>query len=278
MKTPIIASSIIWLILFSLNVISADNTIASSSTDKDSLTTSTSYIDDDEFRTTIAQIKKEQEFSKLRSERRKAILEIPKLQDRVKQLSSEIQALKEEKSEYEYYLADTNRSIESNANNDQNSTQKSEADSFILKKRDLYTSHIASITPKIAQKELDIVNAKIELEKAQEKQYELEEAINLLLIPENAKNQFKLYITAAFSLLVALVIIGFFIVSLKDEQVRRSIFSSQSGIQFLTLFSLVIAIILFGITGILGGKELAALLGGISGYILGRVTDSRPSN
>lgn len=38
----------------------------------------------------------------------------------------------------------------------------------------------------------------------------------------------------------------------------------QSGIQFLTLFSLVIAIILFGITGILKGKELAALLGGLS--------------
>jgi presenilin-like A22 family membrane protease len=48
---------------------------------------------------------------------------------------------------------------------------------------------------------------------------------------------------------------------------------SQSGIQFLTLFSLVIAIILFGITDILEGKELAALLGGLSGYILGRVTD-----
>ncbi len=39
----------------------------------------------------------------------------------------------------------------------------------------------------------------------------------------------------------------------------------QSGIQFLTLFSLVIAIILFGIKG----KELAALLGGLSGYIFG---------
>ena len=38
----------------------------------------------------------------------------------------------------------------------------------------------------------------------------------------------------------------------------------------------MIAIILFGITNILAGKELAALLGGLSGYILGRVTD-RPT-
>ena len=45
----------------------------------------------------------------------------------------------------------------------------------------------------------------------------------------------------------------------------------------MTLFSLVIAIILFGITEILQAKELSALLGGISGYILGRVTTDRTS-
>jgi hypothetical protein len=57
--------------------------------------------------------------------------------------------------------------------------------------------------------------------------------------------------------------------------VRLSIFSQQTGIQFITLFSLVIAIILFGILGILEAKELSALLGGISGYILGRATSDR---
>lgn len=40
--------------------------------------------------------------------------------------------------------------------------------------------------------------------------------------------------------------------------------------QFVTLFSLVIAIVLFGVLKILDGRELAALLGGLSGYILGR--------
>jgi hypothetical protein len=54
---------------------------------------------------------------------------------------------------------------------------------------------------------------------------------------------------------------------------RTTIFSRESGIQFITLFSLVIAIILFGILEILHDKELAALLGGLSGYILGRVSD-----
>lgn len=78
-----------------------------------------------------------------------------------------------------------------------------------------------------------------------------------------------------FAALVGLVIIGFFAVAFRDEKIRQTIFSGQAGIQFLSLFSLVIAIILFGITGILEGKELAALLGGISGYILGRVASEK---
>ena len=109
-------------------------------------------------------------------------------------------------------------------------------------------------------------------------QLSIEDSINALLIPETEQNSFKFTITVAFSILVGLVIAGFFAISWHDQVVRQAIFSGQSGIQFLTLFSLVIAIILFGITGILEGKELAALLGGLSGYILGRVTDrDRPS-
>lgn len=131
--------------------------------------------------------------------------------------------------------------------------------------------------------ELDSVQSKIEvaldglerknqdLISLREIQSRIDDQINTLLIPETAQNEFKLWVTAAFSVLVGIVIIGFFVIAGFDETVRQSIFSSQSGIQFLTLFSLVIAIILFGITGILEGKELSALLGGLSGYILGRV-------
>jgi hypothetical protein len=87
---------------------------------------------------------------------------------------------------------------------------------------------------------------------------------------ETPKQKFKTTMSTTFAVLVGLVIVGFFAVAFYDESVRREIFSGMSGIQFVTLFSLVIAIILFGITGILEGKELAALLGGLSGYILGR--------
>jgi hypothetical protein len=50
----------------------------------------------------------------------------------------------------------------------------------------------------------------------------------------------------------------------------REIFRNDRGLQFITLFSLVIAITMFGLLNILEGKELSALLGGLSGYILGR--------
>jgi hypothetical protein len=89
---------------------------------------------------------------------------------------------------------------------------------------------------------------------------------------ENPKQAFRTNMSVAFTILVGLVIVGFYFLAYLDEGLRREMFSRQSGIQFITLFSLVIAIILFGITGILESRELSALLGGLSGYILGRST------
>ena len=97
----------------------------------------------------------------------------------------------------------------------------------------------------------------------------IQETIPGLTTPDQ---QFKGYMSVGFAALIAIVIGGFFFLASRDEVMRRAIFSGETGIQFLTLFSLVIAIILFGIINILEGKELAALLGGLSGYILGRTT------
>ncbi len=66
---------------------------------------------------------------------------------------------------------------------------------------------------------------------------------------ERPKQTFKLQMSLVFAVIVALVIIGFFWVAFKDEKVRQEIFAGQAGIQFITLFSLVIAIILFAKTG-----------------------------
>ena len=109
---------------------------------------------------------------------------------------------------------------------------------------------------------------------------EIDELVNQMFIASDATNSFKLKMSIILSLLVAVVIGGFFWVAWSDEQVKRSIFSSESGIQFITLFAIVISVILFGIIGVLEGKELSALLGGLSGYILGRGNQSatRPSS
>ena len=89
-----------------------------------------------------------------------------------------------------------------------------------------------------------------------------------MLAPEQ---KFKYNMGVTFAVLIGAVVLGFFVISIVDKSVRQEIFAHEAGIQFISLFSIVIAIILFGITGILEGKELAALLAGLSGYILGRV-------
>lgn len=84
--------------------------------------------------------------------------------------------------------------------------------------------------------------------------------------------EFRLWMSGIFAGLIGLVIAGFFALAWKDMRVRRAVFAGQVGLQFLALFSIIIAIILFGITKILEARELAALLGSLAGYILGRHT------
>lgn len=129
-------------------------------------------------------------------------------------------------------------------------------------------SAATDMTLPLAQKKLAELDESIA--KDQKTKDLIEQRMNELVDIETPKQSFKTEMSFIYAGLVAIVIAGFFFISWHDGWVRRGIFSGQAGIQFLTLFSLVIAIILFGITDILEGKELAALLGGLSGYILGR--------
>ncbi|HET8669532.1 MAG TPA: Ig-like domain-containing protein [Candidatus Saccharimonadales bacterium] len=118
------------------------------------------------------------------------------------------------------------------------------------------------ISAKLAEKNEVLAKDKVLLQCIQSK-------ISQLTSPEQ---NFRTSTSWIFAALIGAVIIGFFVLAFRDEVMRRAIFSGETGIQFLTLFSVVIAIILFGIINILEGKELAALLGGLSGYILGRTS------
>jgi hypothetical protein len=141
---------------------------------------------------------------------------------------------------------------------------------------DLLNDEITALETKIEDYDKNTADRRKKLDELATNKAELEclqERIRSLLTPEQ---DFKLTMSKYFAGLVGLVILGFFVMAGWDVTVRRAIFSGAQGIQFLTLFSIVIAIILFGITGILQDKELAALLGGLSGYILGRYNSPDP--
>ena len=134
---------------------------------------------------------------------------------------------------------------------------------------------VKDLTEKVKELKADAEKRKTSEQTLRQKREEinkLDAKIGSLLTPELLFQDFKTSMSKVFAGLVLVVMLGFFLMAWKDETVRRAIFAGTAGIQFVTLFSLVIAIILFGITGILEGKELAALLGGLSGYILGRGT------
>jgi hypothetical protein len=107
-----------------------------------------------------------------------------------------------------------------------------------------------------------------------------ENLIQNIFSVEKGNQEFKTRISLYFSgIIVVLLIVFFLFIYLKSEHGVANEFLSGNGIQFVALFSLIIAIVLFGILGVLEGRELAAILSGISGFILGKgITKSDDKN
>lgn len=101
--------------------------------------------------------------------------------------------------------------------------------------------------------------------------FQCEQALNASLSPEFQQQTFRIWTSMTFSILIAILLFIFFFIMYRrsDRTLARNLLS-ETGLQFITIFVLIIAIILFGILNILGGSELAAILSGISGYILGK--------
>lgn len=119
--------------------------------------------------------------------------------------------------------------------------------------------------PELKQKKEDRVRKKQRLS-------QIDQKIAMLTDDKRDMSTFRAISTGAFSLLVAVVVGGFYLIAWFKDGIAAKIFSGEMGMQFVTLFLIVIAIILFGIMGTLEGRELAALLGGLSGYILGKAS------
>lgn len=95
------------------------------------------------------------------------------------------------------------------------------------------------------------------------------------LNPEYQHQMFRKEMSIIFSILVGLIMAVFFgLVYFKSDKTIGKEMLGSMGLQFITLFVLITAIILFGILGVLQSSELAAILSGISGYILGKGVQS----
>ncbi len=109
------------------------------------------------------------------------------------------------------------------------------------------------------------------IESLQQDIFQAEQAIFGSLSPEFRDQDFRIWISLTFSGLIAVLLLAFFwIIYRRSDISLPSLMLGSSGLQFITVFILIIAIILFGILKVLGGSELAAILSGISGYILGK--------
>ncbi len=187
--------------------------------------------------------------------------EIPTIENRIKDIQTKLpQATQAEKD-----LQETKAKVDNLMKKPTTTDVDQQQLSTLNKTKESIENFLAGDTVESLNKELQTQQNEQSWKKEQLRCVQSE--ISKILSPEQ---NFKFWMSAFFAALIGLVIFGFFVLAYIDANIRRAIFSGQSGLQFLTLFSIVIAIILFGITSILADKELAALLGGLSGYILGR--------
>ncbi|MGB1091662.1 MAG: hypothetical protein ACPGYX_06035, partial [Oceanobacter sp.] len=200
------------------------------------------------------------------------------IEDEIGDLESSIESIEEKLAE----IGKSNKSAKSNkASVTRNSGEKEELEEEISD---------AELKMGKLEKDLDKIEDRIseatQLEKVLDAQIKgfgevkrqliyIDDELFDLLNRDNIKNSFRLNISIAFTSLVAVVIIGFYIIAFRREELSKTIFSGEKGIQFVTLFLIIIAIILFGIMGQLESRELSALLGALSGYILGKTSVSK---
>jgi hypothetical protein len=220
------------------------------------------------------------DFSALRAERAKAIDEIDTLRASVRELEEQARVIGINPAGLRGYIDQTTAEL---------SRLKQQVEQ--LKRTPGNDERISFVNTQISAQENGLARAKRDKEErdridkaqaevtaklraAESSLVVVETKISELLARDVVAQNFKGDISLYFAAVIGLMVILFFGVIFYDETVRTVVFAGPTAIQFVTLFSIIIAIILFGITGILGDKELAALLGGLSGYILGKYNES----
>ena len=131
-------------------------------------------------------------------------------------------------------------------------------------------ANISNEQVRINENSYEISRLQVVIDEGKQIAREMELSIHDQVSSDKRSHDMRLWLGVVFGVLVGILIAGFFYIARKHEFIANAIFAGPSGIQFITLFLLVMALAIFGLTKILEGKELAALLGSISGYILGR--------
>lgn len=226
------------------------------------------------------------DFGRLRTERQQAAAEIDTAKSRLRESEEESRRISASTKDIESFIDRNKTSIDgAKLRLESEKRNKGSADQIQRIEREITDLEASTIRAKRdledktrAVKSVD--ESRTTIRNAESKLADIETKISEMLARDVVAQNFKSQISGYFAAVVALMIILFFGIAFYDPVVRNNIFSGQSGIQFVTLFSLIISIILFGITGILGDKELSALLGGLSGYILGKynATDQSTKN
>jgi hypothetical protein len=134
-----------------------------------------------------------------------------------------------------------------------------------------YKEHIKDDSIKLSKAQSALFITKCNVSTLSEDVKKCDRAIDAALVPEIKKQHDRTSISLIFAGLVLILMAMFFaVVYLRSDKDLSSMLLTDGGLQFVTIFILIIAIILFGILNILEGRELAAIISGISGYILGR--------
>jgi hypothetical protein len=212
-------------------------------------------------------------FSDLNDTRNKLNIEIPDLQNQIAQIYTDLPSLISDSAYYSYYLSFyTSKIGDIPANKDSSLFH----DSLLIwrQQKSVLANQLRQINFSIndarnKSRQKDSLNTLLDSKKKQLMNAEYK--INQLMIPKISQQNFMFWASIAFVILMCILLGTFFYVVSRDPITRQKIFGSDSGIQFIALFSIIIAIILFGLTGVLEGKELSALLGSVAGYILGKV-------
>lgn len=211
-------------------------------------------------------LKKSQDFRVLFDERETLTADVRKLEREIDELDAEIRRLPSE-ADLQKQIRDTKNNINT-ARKDPKGDQTNYAD-YLQGQLESLEANLKTIRedkPAIKKKQAEV-------DRKEPRLRAVEQRIASLFDDNQYVNRFRIWVAVAFSALVFAVIVGFYWI-VNKHKIATTIFSGEMGMQFVTLFLIVIAIILFGIIGTLEGRELAALLGGLSGYILGRVSDT----